>query len=304
MHGIINLIEKGVSLASFYIDQEIPKYLKYLKNIKSSSVHTLSSYSKDLEQAFGRLRGQKIEETDLLKICQAAQKKWAPLTLASKNRKAAVLKSFLNWLADQQLTSKKLAHQVHAPKVPKKIPHFISPDEAIAVIKSFRRKAPTQQEQETSHERMLLFFLLYGCGLRVSEACHLKWTDVHLTQKTIAVMGKGNKQRLIAAPRVVFDLLKKTPSSRRGPYLFGEAPMDRRRAYELIRQAGGQAGLLKPLHPHALRHSYATHLLTSGADLRILQELLGHASMSATEKYTHLSTDHLAGTLSSKHPLK
>ncbi len=303
MHGIINLIEIGGPLTSIRLHQELPKYLKYIKNIKSSSPHTLSSYSRDLEQAFAKLPEQTINETQLLKLCQAAQRKWAPLSPASKNRKAAVLKSFLNWLAEEQLTSKNLAHQIHAPKVPKKIPHFISPDEAIAVMKSFDQSSSNLKKRDQTHEQMILFFLLYGCGMRVSEACQLRWSDIDLNQKTITVMGKGNKQRLIAAPKVVFDLLK-TNSSKRSVHIFGEGPMDRRKAYELIRQAGAQAGLMKPLHPHALRHSYATHLLTSGADLRILQELLGHTSMAATEKYTHLSTDHLAGILSSKHPLK
>ncbi|MFN8945266.1 MAG: tyrosine-type recombinase/integrase, partial [Pseudobdellovibrionaceae bacterium] len=161
----------------------------------------------------------------------------------------------------------------------------------------------SEADQKSLQDHRILFYLLYGCGLRVSEACQMKWSDLNFSSKTITVLGKGNKQRLITAPKIVFELLGKLKKPK-SVFLFGDPPMDRRKAYELVRKSGIQAGLMKPLHPHALRHSFATHLLTSGADLRVLQELLGHSSMSATEKYTHLSTDHLANTLATKHPLK
>jgi integrase/recombinase XerC/integrase/recombinase XerD len=90
---------------------------------------------------------------------------------------------------------------------------------------------------------------------------------------------------------------------RQGQYVFGEKPMDTRTGYEIIRQCGARAGLLKPLNPHALRHSFATHMLSSGTNLRVLQELLGHESLTATQKYLHLSMDSLARTMEKNHPL-
>lgn len=285
------------------IREMIDKYLKYIKNIKSSSVHTLDSYTLDLQQAFPPGLDKFFNENDVLKSCKAAQKRWSNLSLATRNRKASVLKSFLGWLAEQNYTEKNLAHQIHAPRVPKKIPHFITVDEAIAVIKTLDQEQRTSIEKRFLTQQKMLFYLLYGCGLRVSEACQLLWKDVNFRSKTISVLGKGGKQRLIAGPDVMFQVLKKMKQGNE-IWLWGEKALDRRIAYELIRQLGAEAGLLKPLHPHALRHSFATHLLTSGADLRVLQELLGHTSMAATEKYTHLSTDHLAQTLATKHPLK
>jgi site-specific recombinase XerD len=106
----------------------------------------------------------------------------------------------------------------------------------------------------------------------------------------------------VVFPQIVWDQLREVPA--RGPFVVGgDHAMDSRKGYEIVRRAGQRAGLLKPLHPHALRHSFATHLLTSGTDLRILQELLGHKSLAATQKYTHLSIDHVARSLEKHHPL-
>jgi integrase/recombinase XerC/integrase/recombinase XerD len=108
---------------------------------------------------------------------------------------------------------------------------------------------------------------------------------------------------VVALPELAWKALFDLPES--GTFILsgGEVAMSSRKAYALVREGGAKAGLLRPLHPHALRHSYATHLLTSGADLRILQELLGHRSLAATQKYTHLSLDHLARAMEAYHPL-
>ena len=151
-------------------------------------------------------------------------------------------------------------------------------------------------------ETAALFFLLYGGGLRVSEACRLKAKDVDWEARVVKIMGKGGKERLAALPPQAFQHLRPLRGGG-GPYLFGAKPLPERKAYDMIRNLGRRAGLLKPLHPHALRHSFATHLLSGGADLRVLQELLGHKTLAATEKYTHLDLDQLARTLEARHPL-
>ncbi len=145
-----------------------------------------------------------------------------------------------------------------------------------------------------------LVLLLYGGGLRVSEAAQLRWKNLVAESQSIRVVGKGARERVVALPDSVWKAL--AALERKNEFVFGEA-LSNRKAYEWIRQAGQTAKLLKPLHPHALRHSYATHLLTSGADLRVLQELLGHKSLAATQKYTHLSLDHLARSMEKHHPL-
>ena len=278
----------------------IDKYLKYMEIIKSASPLTIKSYSKDLQQALGPCKNDNLSphnaQTLLMEFTRKAQMSWADLAPSSRNRKAATLKSFFAYLYAENLTSKNLGVLVQAPKVPKRIPHFISVDEVMAVLKTF---------DETTQDRTekTLFLLLYGCGLRVSEACKIRWADFSDSSRSLRILGKGSKERLVIMPEGVGRRLAEIRSTDSGStYIFGDSPMDPRKAYEIIRQRGLKAGLLKPLHPHALRHSFATHLLSSGANLRTLQELLGHESLHATEKYTHLGVDQLARTLESHHP--
>lgn len=231
----------------------------------------------------------------LLKLIPQAQKLWAKLSPASRNRKTAAVRGFLKWLLAQKIIEEDLSLRLTSPKVPHHLPHFLSLDEVLAVIRSL----PGENSYKV-HRTLIL--LLYGGGLRVSEACHLKWNDLVTDSHSIRVMGKGQRERLVALPELCWTALLNT--ERKGPYVLrGDEPLSSRQAYTWVRQAGVHAGLLRPLNPHALRHSYATHMLTSGADLRVLQELLGHKSLAATQKYTHLSLDHLANTLEKHHPL-
>lgn len=290
---------------AFYLPENIDKYMKFMTFVKSASPLTLKHYALDLKQAFdyennSSLKNKAWSEAELLSTARQAFNKWAALSLASRNRKAATLKSFFSWAFDEGLTEKDLSLQITCPKVPKKLPHFLSVDEALAVLKSFE----TQNKKDELLKEKLLFLLLYGGGLRVSEACQLKWTDVQMSQKTLRIKGKGNKERVVALPTLTIEALQKwKKESAFDTYVFGQDPLNPRTAYEIVRQSGQRAGLLKPLHPHALRHSFATHLLSSGANLRTLQELLGHESLQATEKYTHLGIDQLARTLEGMHPL-
>ncbi|MDG0815673.1 tyrosine-type recombinase/integrase [Bdellovibrio svalbardensis] len=288
---------------AFYLNENIDKYLKYMTFIRSASPLTIKHYTLDLQQAFeldknSRSAKNSWTEPELLTSVRLAFNRWAQLSLASRNRKAATLKSFFSWAFDQELTERDLSMQVTCPKVPKKIPHFLSVDEALAVLKTFEEK------NEIPLREKVLFLLLYGGGLRVSEACNLKWSDVHVSQKVLRVMGKGSKERVIALPSMTIAVLQRwKKESGFNEFVFGETPLVQRTAYEMVKQSGIRAGLLKPLHPHALRHSFATHLLSSGANLRTLQELLGHESLQATEKYTHLGIDQLARTMEKLHPL-
>ncbi|AFY02667.1 tyrosine-type recombinase/integrase [Bdellovibrio bacteriovorus] len=287
---------------AFKLSENIDKYLKYMTFIKSASPLTIKHYSLDLMQAFDyenpSIKAKSISESELLSTARAAFNQWAHLSLASRNRKAATLKSFFSWAFEESLTEKDLSMQITCPKVPKKLPHFVSVDEALSVLKSF------DSETKIPLKEKVLFLLLYGGGLRVSEACNLKWNEVQTTQKVLRVKGKGSKERVVALPSLTVDvLLKWKKESSFDEYVFGEKPLNSRTAYEMVRQSGIRAGLLKPLHPHALRHSFATHLLSSGANLRTLQELLGHESLQATEKYTHLGIDQLARTMENLHPL-
>ena len=281
----------------------VSKYMKFMENIEACSPQTSRAYKVDLEQAYGIKSSPVFTEDDLLKASKQAMMRWGPLSPASRNRKGATLKSFLGYLHKEGLIQKNLADQIHSPKVPKKIPNFISADEAVSVINSFDRDENVDQVQ--IQKEKALFLLLYGCGLRVSEACSLLWKNFDFSKRVILVRGKGDKERLVVMPKTIVALLKALKGSLKSSdkFLFGEKALNTRTAYEWTRARGIKAGLLKGLHPHALRHSFATHLLSSGANLRTLQELLGHESLQATEKYTHLGTHELARMMEKHHPL-
>lgn len=285
------------------LQQSILNYLKYMENIKTSSPFTLRFYQLDLLQAFSN-KVDKSEffanviythEGELLDLCRKAQLAWGELSLSSRNRKTSTLKSFLQYLFAEKLTEKNLALSLSTPRVPQKIPRFISVDEVITLLHFFKSSAAKNTPTE------ILFHLLYGGGLRISEACQLQWSHIDFDSSKLRIKGKGGYERIVVLPLRSLSILKKFPRS--GNFIWGNEALSPRKGYDWIRHLGAQAGLTTILNPHALRHSYATHLLTSGANLRVLQELLGHKSLQATQKYTHLGVDHLARVLSEKHPL-
>lgn len=304
-----NSKEKPPKKSDLELHTLIPKFLKFMENVNSCSPHTLEAYTRDLNQAYfsknTSKETQKLPESELLIISREALSAWAPLSPASRNRKSATLKSFLGWLYDENLTSSNLGHHIYSTKVPQKIPSFISVDEALSILHSYSTEKPKPKDSlNASIYDKALFLLLYGCGLRITEACLLKWKQVRLDQKILLIQGKGQKERLIAFPELLAESLrqikKQNPDTQ---YIWGSEPLNRRTGYEIIRRRGATAQLLHPLHPHALRHSFATHLLGSGANLRTIQEMLGHQSLQATQKYTHLNLDHLARSMEQHHPL-
>jgi site-specific recombinase XerD len=303
----------------------IAKFLNYQVFTQNSSNLTSKSYANDLNQFLtplkvGRIifKGSKYVlitdevplngklgaksalksdiENHISELIRMAQIEWGPLSPASRNRKYSTLKSFFKWAHEDGHLKKNYGELLLSPKVPQKIPHFISIDEVMSLLKSFNKG-----QSKTKIRDRALILLLYGGGLRVSEACNLKWEDVDMKSRSLTVKGKGGKSRKVILVDLAAKALEKMDRSNK--YVFGQKAIDTRTAYEIVRQSGVQAGLLKPLHPHALRHSFATHLLSNGTDLRILQELLGHESLTATQKYLHLSLDNLARTMEANHPL-
>ena len=271
----------------------IGSFLFEVENVDAASPATLKAYTLDLSQAFKTAKlstsAGKDFENSLLRKCYEAQKSWSNLKPNSRSRKTATLKSFLNWLHRKSYTEKNLSYFLNFPKNSQRLPDHLSVDEVLALFKSVK---PEDWKTRT------LLMLLYGGGLRVSEACNLMWKNISESQ--VRVLGKGGKERLVVLPANIATSLSRL--TRENNYVFGER-MNPRKAYELIRQLGARAGLSRPLHPHTLRHSYATHLLVSGADLRSLQELLGHSSLNSTQRYLHLSLDHIAEALEKHHPM-
>ena len=295
---------------------EIDNYLKYMENIKSASPHTLRAYKKDLSLFFDPVKYSKTNTIDLRNYLSAQLVSLGRLSMATRNRKVGCLKSFLNWMYETRLIDTALSEFYHSPKVPRKMPHFISFDEATSCI-SFLSK--NKQLDIESLQKKLLFLFLYGAGLRISEGCRLKFLDINEPEKKIVVRGKGGKERIVVCPEFVWiewaryvQFLKKRYLSdfRKLEFVFlckpedeKSKPISERTGYSWIRAIGAGAGLTQSLNPHALRHSFATHLLNSGANLRVIQSLLGHSTLAATEKYTHLNLTQLYNTMERAHPL-
>ncbi len=312
----------------------IDKFMIQLMNLKTSSPHTERAYRFELEALFRHVLQTPTsappqfdtdfspEQGDRVLLNWALghlRSTGGTLKAASKNRRAAVIKSFFTHLYETRQTTQNLSLLIPTPKVPRLLPSFLGVDEAIAVLKALEcesRKSQATDPQgnsstavSVSHSHYLLFLLLYTCGLRVSEACDLTWSRVEFSVGQLRVRGKGQKERLVpllALTNAGLEEQRRLQTSAYGPResIWGESKLHTRVAYDWIRRSGVIAGLHKRLHPHALRHSYATHLLQGGMNLRYLQTLLGHESLTATEKYTHLSLEDLRKQLSERHPLK
>jgi len=295
-----------------FLSELVHKYLKYLEQTQAASPLTIKSYATDLGQFFQCPGGFKATQSNnfnfsclpqVMKEFQEwaqkrlpeAQNEWSQLMASTRQRKLSCLRSFFHWAYQERFLERDLSLKITTPKVPQKLPHFISMDEVMAVIRAGK-------EDPNDHRPLLMLLLLYGLGLRISEACHLKWSQVNLSEGLVRVVGKGASERVIALPSFVQSYLSELPNTS-SPYLFGDKAINERVGYQWIRNLGARADLTHPLHPHSLRHSYATHLLNSGSDLRVIQMLLGHKSLAATQKYTHLSMEHLSREMEKAHPL-
>lgn len=276
----------------------VMKYLQELALVKVYSEQTLRAYGNDLDQILALRSDEKIsinwDENKLLERIRAGLDTIRNLKPASRNRKIACLKSFLKWAFEQKFTQNDLSHRLHATKVPQTLPRYFTLDEILSLIDILRK------DPDSVFEEKLILLLIYGCGLRVSELIQLTPKQVNLKKKTLSVMGKGKKNRLVAIPKSLIPLLEKKMADT-GEVLFPE--LTQRKIYSILEKWCKKAGILKKVNPHALRHSFATHLLTDGADLRTIQELLGHESLAATQKYTHLDLKSLFATMEKHHPL-
>ena len=232
-----------------------------------------------------------------------------PLGAASAARVVVAVRTFHRFAVREGWTPVDPAVDVRPTAIPKRLPKALSYDDVDRLIAN----AGDQETPEGLRDRALVEFL-YGTGTRVSEAVGLDVDDVDLEQATVVVTGKGDKQRGLplggpAVQAIDAYLVRGRPDlARRGrgtPKLFLNSlgrPLSRQSAYGVLQQAAGRAGLTGKVSPHTLRHSYATHLLQGGADVRVVQELLGHASVTTTQIYTLVTVDQLREVYASSHP--
>ena len=228
------------------------------------------------------------------------------LSKRSGARLLSSLRSFFDWCVMEGEMADNPCDRVDAPKLGKYLPEVLSVEEVSAILESVDMKAPFGLRDRAILE------VLYGCGLRVSEAAGLRISHVHLDEGFVDVIGKGDKQRLVPLGEVAADAIRAYLPARPAPaerafedilFLnrFGR-PLSRVSIFKLVKEQAMAAGIRKEISPHTFRHSFATHLIENGADLRIVQEMLGHESILTTEIYTHIDTKTWQKEVREHHP--
>jgi len=283
----------------------VERFFQYLAVERGASAHTLKSYRTDFDQfmAFLSRRGvRRLEAVDSRTI--RAYLAWLHsqrVSRATIARKLAALRSAFRFLARRGFMIRNPAREVGNPRLPMRLPSFLPVDEAWQLMES-----PVPATVQGKRDRAILE-LLYAAGLRVAELCGLDPADLDRSQGTVRVLGKGNKERIVPvgdqALRALDAYLARRPAGD-GP-LFQNLRGGRltvRSVHRIVRARARGAGIARPVTPHTLRHTFATHMLDQGADLRLIQDLLGHSRLSTTQKYTHVSADRLMKVYDAAHP--
>jgi len=285
--------------------KQIDQFLRYLEVENNASKHTLRAYRKDLE-AFSDYAGRKAGDIEMIDVRGfVAQQIKNGLNKATAGRRLASVRSFLNFLCREGHIKSNPAKLVTTPKTEKRLPNFLSVDDVFSLLEK-----PEGIGILHARDRAILE-LLYSSGLRVSEIAELNADDVNTKEGLVKVRGKGKKERILPIGSKAIDaiktyaveklLLKKKAGAmflnRRGARLSDRGVRRIVVKYSRLIGVNGQIG------PHTLRHTFASHLLQAGADLRVIQELLGHSSLSTTQKYTHIDITHLMDVYDKAHPL-
>jgi integrase/recombinase XerC len=294
----------------------IKQFLRYLSVEKNASPHTCRNYLIDLEQfeSFLKSSGKCLSpsgEAEIERVDRIVIRSYLSF-LHRKNRKSSVarklstLRSFYKYLVKEQLVSSNPAKAVSTPKVEKLLPTFLSVDEAFRLMDS--PSFAEGSEERRQRDRTLLE-LLYSSGVRVSELVGLNWNQIDLELGIMKVMGKGRKERIVPIGEKAVKALKAYREGRGdlawdGPVFINSrgGRLTARTVGRLVKKYTKGSGIFRRVSPHTLRHTFATHLLDAGADLREIQEMLGHASLSTTQRYTHLSMGKLMEVYDKAHP--
>jgi len=278
-------------------------FLRYLEVEKHASPHTLRSYRHDLED-FRRVLG--LTDLSAMRAVDArairaylAALHTRGLDPTSVARKLAAVRSWCRFLVRRGLLAHNPAVQVRSPRPSRKLASFLPIDETAALMDA---PVPGTTSRDTA-----IVELLYASGLRVSELVGLDLADVDLAAGTVRVLGKGGKERIVpfgtAAARALRAHLAERGDAGRGLFLNRRGGrLTVRSVHTIVRRRAAAVGIDRRVTPHTLRHTFATHLLDSGADLRMIQELLGHSRLSTTQRYTHVGSDQLMRIYDAAHP--
>ena len=287
-------------------DRFVEKFLNYLKAERDASPHTIRSYTKDLEVLRAALGETPWEKADLLALRQfVAQQRSVNLSKKTIGRRIAATRSFFRFLHREGYVTSNPAQGLPWPKQDKHLPSFLTEEEVQRLLAS-----PEGDSFAACRDRAILE-TLYSTGLRVSELVGLKVRDVDLIGGTLRTVGKGRKERMVPVGSYSIQAIrtyqKTLTDGQDGPEkpLFQNQRKGRltaRSINRILKSCLLKISLARRITPHSLRHSFATHLLNRGADLRSVQELLGHSSLTTTQVYTHVTTDRLKKVYESAHP--
>lgn len=290
-------------------------FTRWLEVEKGYSSHTVSGYKRDILEFYSTLKKDSgVDSVSALEIRRFVVGLHGRNSGATVARKLSALRTFFRFAQREKRIKVDPVTTIIGPKVGRFIPVFLTVDETFALL-----EAPAPSDTYMARDRAILE-LLYSTGMRVSELVSRDLVDLDFKEEMLTVRGKGDKERLVPVGAPAIEAVKNWLAQRnqlielragRGKTVEKEAlflngrggRLSVRSVERMVKAYGERAGILQMVTPHALRHSFATHLLEMGADLRSVQELLGHASLSTTQRYTHLTLDHLSDVYDKAHPL-
>ena len=300
------------------MEESIRSFTNYLRNERNASAHTLRNYLSDLAQlrAFLLERELCLDSTGMVDVgridIHAVRAFLASLTKDRKKssigRKVAALKGFFRFLLSIKKIDKDPLLLIQSPKQEKPLPTFLSVDDAFQLLGEIKIKSGLDVRD------LAVLEVFYSTGIRVSELVGLDWADIDIQLGIVRVVGKGSKERIVPIGKVALEALEKYSHEQRkrwnvsckgatAVFLNNRGKrITTRSVARIVEKHLKLAGIPIKMGPHGLRHSFATHLLNSGADLRVIQELLGHASLSTTQRYTHVNLDQLTAVYDKAHP--
>ena len=281
----------------------VDRFLDMMAAEAGSSRHTLSAYRNDLERAAESVSSLGEASGDDLSRLGAA---WADLAASTVARRSAALRRFYGFLVDDGLRKDDPSATLPRPRLERPLPRILDADEVQRMFEAAEDRAASGEL--TAVRNLALLELLYGSGLRATELVSLPRGAVRQGQPFLMVRGKGSKERLVPissrATAAVEKWLELSPGGTLWLFPSGKSHISRVRLFQIVRALAADAGIVpERVSPHVLRHAFATHLLSGGADLRVLQSLLGHADIATTQIYTHVDSARLVELVNSRHPL-
>jgi integrase/recombinase XerD len=281
----------------------VDRFLDMMAAEAGSSRHTLAAYRNDLERTAENLGSLGSASADDL---SRLGEQWAELAPSTVARRAAALRRFFGFLIDDGLRRDDPSDALPRPRFERPLPRILDTDEVQRMFEATEDRAASGQLAAVRN--LALLELLYGSGLRASELVSLPRGAVRPGQPFLMVRGKGSKERLVPissrAEGAVAKWLELAPGGTLWLFPSGKAHLSRVRLFQIVRTMAADAGITpERVSPHVLRHAFATHLLSGGADLRVLQSLLGHADIATTQIYTHVDSARLVELVNSRHPL-